>query len=262
MGCNNSNSIQALEGETRENQQKENNEESNKKEDNLIKKDEKEDEKNNENNKKDNNDEKKETKKKDEKNEKKEKTEKTAKIEKEKLNLNKKNMANNDNILSTDENNLSNNISNKMTEGIASDNKKKINLLKQNYEGVILMKGVDECIPEDFNEEDIYQLVTDSLNVNINDEDSKVKVTEKQAKAIASILYNKINKKKEVNMKDYPELNGLNVKIGVQKFTKDVIRSIMFNNDKNVDECQIDLTYINLTKGDKDMKALTIEVSP
>lgn len=253
MGCNNSNSIQELEGQGQEGQQKENNnEESNKKDDNSAKKEGSEDEKNNENNKKDNNDEKKET----------QKHEKNEKIEKEKLNINKKNKGNNDNILSTDENNLSNNISNKMTEGIASDNKKKLNLLKQNYEGVILMKGVDELIPEDFNEEDIYQLVTDSLNVNINDEDSKVKVTEKQAKAIASILYNKINKKKEVNMKDYPELNGLNVKIGVQKFTKDVIRSIMFNNDKNVDECQIDLTYINLTKGDKDMKALTIEVSP
>ena len=143
-----------------------------------------------------------------------------------------------------------------MTEGVVSNNSK-LNLHKQNYEGVILMKGVEECFPEDLNEEDVYQLVENALNDN---KDSN-KIKKEQAKAISSILYNKIHKKGKINIKDYPELNGINVKIGFQKLTREVIKNMMFN-DKKVDECQIDLTYANLTKDNDDIKALTIEILP
>ena len=158
-------------------------------------------------------------------------------------------------ILSTDENK---NISNIYTEGLSET--KKIKLQQQNYEGVTLMKGVEEYIPEDLNEEDVYNLVENALyGYNIKEDNKDIgEISKKQAKAISSILYNKIHKK-EINMKDYPELKGLTVKIGVEKLTKDVIRKMMFNN-KNVDDCQIDLTYANLTKKDDDIKALTIEL--
>lgn len=143
-----------------------------------------------------------------------------------------------------------------MTEGVTSE-ARKINLHKQNYEGVVLMKGIEESIPEDLNEDDIYQLVEEALNYKISDENSdpKKKVTKPQTKAIASILYNKIkNKTDKINIKDYPELKGMNIKIGAEKLTKDIIRNMMFLN-KKVDECQIDLTYANLTRENDDIKA-------
>ena len=149
-----------------------------------------------------------------------------------------------------------------MTEGVTSE-ARKINLHKQNYEGVVLMKGIEESIPEDLNEDDIYQLVEEALNYKTSDENSdpKKKVTKAQTKAIASILYNKIkNKTDKINIKDYPELKGMNIKIGAEKLTKDIIRNMMFLN-KKVDECQIDLTYANLTRENDDIKSLTIEIN-
>jgi len=160
-------------------------------------------------------------------------------------------------VINTDENK---DISNVMTEGVTND-LRKLNLQKQHYEGVILMKGVEEYIPEELNQEEIYQLVENALNENISENESKGKVTKKQIKAISEILYNKINKKGETDISKYPELKGVKVKIGVGKLTKDIIKDMMFY-DKKVDECQIDLTYANLTKENDDIKALTIELIP
>ena len=162
-------------------------------------------------------------------------------------------------------------LSNIMTEGFTSENRK-IDLHRQNYEGVVLMKGVEESIPEDLNEDDIYQLVEAALYDKMveDKEQDEGKITKKQAKAIASILYNKINKEEgkkgnnkntSVNLKDYPELKGMKIKIGVGKLTREIIKNMMFQ-DKKVDECQIDLTYANLTRENSDIKALTIELEP
>ena len=156
----------------------------------------------------------------------------------------------------------------KKSLGVSSD-ARKINLHKQNYEGVVLMKGVEESIPEDLNEDDIYQLVANALYDKLVDDKDKAegKITKKQAKAIASILYNKIkkvegkkdNKKNDlINIDNYPELKGMKIKIGVGKLTREIIKDMMFH-DKKVDECQIDLTYVNLTRENSDVKALTIE---
>jgi len=184
-------------------------------------------------------------------------SDKEKKSEKEKENEIKKDSKKDAYGLNTEENK-----SNLMTEGVTSE-ARKINLHKQNYEGVVLMKGIEESIPEDLNEDDIYQLVEEALNYKISDENSdpKKKVTKPQTKAIASILYNKIkNKTDKINIKDYPELKGMNIKIGAEKLTKDIIRNMMFLN-KKVDECQIDLTYANLTRENDDIKALTIEIN-
>ena len=124
------------------------------------------------------------------------------------------------------------------------------------------MKGVEEYFPEELNESEINNLVENALYTSRNEDkkkDSK-KITKKQTKAISSILYKKINKKGDINMDDYPELDGINVKIGVQNLTKELIRNMMFN-DKEVDDYQIDLTYTNLTKDNPHIKALSIEIS-
>ena len=127
------------------------------------------------------------------------------------------------------------------------------------------MQGFDDCFPEDLTEEDVYKLVQDALNDKIvDDEENKEPgtINTKQAKAIANILYNKINKKdtdNKINLKKYPELKGVNCKVGVEKFTKDVVKKMMFK-DKKVDDKQIDKAYSKINKDNDEYKALTIEI--
>ena len=61
-------------------------------------------------------------------------------------------------------------------------------------------------------------------------------------------------------MNDYPELKGINVRIGAERLTKDIIRKMLFNNNNEIDEFQIDLTYTNLTNNNPNIKALSIEI--
>ena len=124
---------------------------------------------------------------------------------------------------------------------------------------------MDDCFTEDLTEEDVYKLVTDALNDKIIDDENNQEpgtINSKQAKAIANILYNKINKKdndNKINLKKYPELKGVNVKVGVEKFTKDVVKKMMFQ-DKKVDDKQIDKAYSKINKDNEEYKALTIEI--
>ena len=155
-----------------------------------------------------------------------------------------------------------------MTEGLTND----INKFQKNRDpsnGVIIMKGIREYIPEDLDEDDILIMVEEALGEQINfegEEEIPGTITYNQVKAIASLLYAKINKKNddedekdgEIDIKRYPELKGVNIKIGVGDLTKEVVRNMYFRG-KKVDECQIDLTYANLTKGENNIKALTIE---
>ncbi len=151
------------------------------------------------------------------------------------------------------------------TEGMATVETRKLNIKKKENEGVLIMEGIEDLIPEDLTEDDIYQLVEDALSDNIvEDEENKVPgtITRKQAKSIAKLLYKKLKKKKgkhDIDISEYPELKGLNVKIGAGKLTKDVIKKMMYSN-KNVDDNQIDTAYNNLTKNNNDIKALTIEL--
>ena len=161
--------------------------------------------------------------------------------------------------LNTDDN------TNQENEANKEEKKVNLNLQKEDYEGVLLMQGFDDCFPEDLTEEDVYKLVVDALNDKIvDDEENKEPgtINTKQAKAIANILYNKINKKdtdNKINLKKYPELKGVNCKVGVEKFTKDVVKKMMFQ-DKKVDDKQIDKAYSKINKDNDEYKALTIEI--
>lgn len=275
MGCNSSSSIEEIEfkKEIDKNSNSEKSDEDkniDKKEENIIKEEknssEEEDSKENNKSKKEKEKQTKENSEIDKKNKynkneiesnKESKKEKNDKLKIKKFDNKNKNFTC---ALSTDDNKELSNIN---TEGINSENKK-LNLHKQYYEGVTLMKGVEEYIPEELNEDDILNLVEDAIHGNRVEGEEKendiAKITTEQAKAISKILYNKIHKK-EVRMKDFPELKGLKVKIAVEKLTKDVIRKMMFN-EKKVDDCQVDLTYLNLTKDNEDIRALTIELIP
>ena len=170
----------------------------------------------------------------------------------------------------TDDNNKDA-LSNVATEGVTTTDGQILATRKQQCNGVTILQGIEECFSEDLDEDDILQLVGDALADHIIegcDEQIPGTVTFDQVRIIAKILYKKINKNNgedekdgEINMKKYPELKGLNIRIGVTQLTKDVIKKMMFNGQK-VDDCQIDLTYANLTKDNNNMKALSIEILP
>ena len=163
------------------------------------------------------------------------------------------------------ENNNKEDNSNINTEGMATVESKKFNLKKNENDGLLIMDGIEDLFPEDLTEDDIYQLVEDALGENIVDnEEDKIPgtITKLQAKSIAKILYKKLKKKKgkhDVDISEYPELKGVNVKIGAGQLTKDVIKNMMFN-DNDIDEKQIDKAYRKLTKNASDVRALTIEL--
>ena len=127
------------------------------------------------------------------------------------------------------------------------------------------MNGIEDLFPEDLTEDDIFQLVLDALGDSVvENEEEKVPgtITRLQAKSIAKILNKKLKKKKgkhDIDISEYPELKGVNVKIGAGILTKDVIKNMMFN-ENDIDENKIDKTYRKLTKNASDVKALTIEL--
>ena len=187
------------------------------------------------------------------------------------LNINsKKKIEDKDDIrLNTEEN--KDTISNVLTDAVIKTDHK-LKTRKQQYNGVTLMKGIEECFSEDLNEDEVLQLVEDALGENIV-EDKKDQIpgtlTPDQARAVAKIIHKKINKKSKdedekngvIDIKNYPELKGVNIEIGVTDLTKDVIRNFLFNGQK-VDEYQIDLTYNNLTSSNSNLKALSIQINP
>ena len=184
-----------------------------------------------------------------------------------------------DNILKTKENkdtinndqdNKNNNNQEDNTLEVSKNKNQPKNIKRMNYNGVTLMQGIEDYFPEDIAEDDLYQMVEESLKDNIIDEEKTISdnpkaITKKQVKVITSILYDRIKKGKndnkgEIDIKKYPELKGKNIKIGVRQFTKDVVKEYIYNN-QNIDECQIDITYSNLTKDKEFINALTIEIN-
>ena len=174
-----------------------------------------------------------------------------------------------DNKNNLEENNKSNNQEINTLKESRNKNQPK-NIKKMNYNGVTLMQGIEDYFPEDIVEDDLYQMVEESLKDNIIDEektnsDNPKAITKKQVKVITSILYDRIKKGKndnkgEIDINKYPELKGKNIRIGVRQFTKDVVKEYIYNN-QNIDECQIDITYSNLTKDKEFINALTIEIN-
>ena len=174
-----------------------------------------------------------------------------------------------DNKNNLEENNKTNNQEVNTLKESRNKNQPK-NIKKMNYNGVTLMQGIEDYFPEDIVEDDLYQMVEESLKDNIIDEektnsDNPKAITKKQVKVITSILYDRIKKGKndnkgEIDINKYPELKGKNIRIGVRQFTKDVVKEYIYNN-QNIDECQIDITYSNLTKDKEFINALTIEIN-
>ena len=157
------------------------------------------------------------------------------KVEKDEniLGLNKRKI--NDKIIIsqvTDDNNKDA-LSNVATEGVTTTDGQILATRKQQCNGVTILQGIEECFSEDLDEDDILQLVGDALADHIIegcDEQIPGTVTFDQVRVIAKILYKKINKNNdedekngEINMKKYPELKGLNIRIGVSQLIAKLI---------------------------------------
>ena len=143
---------------------------------------------------------------------------------------------------------------------------KKMEMRKSSVNGVTLMKGIENFLPEDINEDQVYQLIEESLKESIQEEKKDKKrepgtITKKQAKVIASIIYDRIKKGKteDINVNKYPELKGLDIKIGITKLTKDVVKDYIYDEEK-VDDKKINSEYKELTKNNEDVNALTIQI--
>jgi len=67
----------------------------------------------------------------------------------------------------------------------------KLQMHKENYNGVTLMKGIEECFSEDLNESEILKIVEDALGDNINYdklEQTPGTITAKQARISRNII--------------------------------------------------------------------------
>ena len=150
--------------------------------------------------------------------------------------------------------------------------KKKLNLKKSDFNGVTLMEGIEDYLPEEADQDDVYQLIEESLKENIVEvKKGKTReagtITKNQAKIISTILYDKIKKGKldksgkieQIDTSKYPELKGVEVKIGIRKFTKDVVKDYLYTDEK-VDDSKVDKAYSNLNKNNESINALTIEI--
>ena len=141
-----------------------------------------------------------------------------------------------------------------------------MNMKKSSVNGVTLMQGIENFLPEDINEDQLNQLIEESLKESIVEEKKGKKrepgtITKKQAKVIASIIYERIQKGKteDINIDNYPELKGLEIKIGIKRLTKDVVKDYIFDEEK-VDDSEINSEYKKLTKNNEDVNALTIQI--
>ena len=114
---------------------------------------------------------------------------KQSKKEKKKLRSSKKKRDDSEKSEEEEDNKEEN--SNQNTEGMATVETRKLNFKKKENEGLLIMDGIEELIPEDLTEDDIYQLVEDALGDNIvENEGEKIPgtITRKQAKSVASVL--------------------------------------------------------------------------
>ncbi len=147
-----------------------------------------------------------------------------------------------------------------------------MNLKKSDFNGVTLMEGIEDYLPEEADQDDVYQLIEESLKENIVEvKKGKTReagtITKNQAKIISTILYDKIKKGKldksgkieQIDTSKYPELKGVEVKIGIRKFTKDVVKDYLYTDEK-VDDSKVDKAYSNLNKNNESINALTIEI--
>lgn len=186
------------------------------------------------------------------------------------LTLNDKNQKNKESSSSLNNKNQSN----LETQENEISSHKKLKMKKSNYNGVTILENIQEYFPDDVSENAINDLVLDALNENISEKNKKKKsgktISKEQANAIASIVYERVQKGKkdkkeedeiytQIDMEQYPILKGVKVKIGLSELNKDAVKNMLYEG-KEEDEKELENTLKNLKSTNGKCQALMIEL--
>jgi hypothetical protein len=138
--------------------------------------------------------------------------------------------------------------------------------------GVVIVENIRKHLPKDINEDMIYELVANSLegsiidNNNANtistDKAGNKLVTHEQVQAIAEVVYDKLvdgdnntsKRKKRASI-----INGLNVRVGIRKLTPSLLKKTCFKG-QSVTKMQIDNAMKNISQGEENVRILTVEI--
>lgn len=196
-------------------------------------------------------------------------------------------------------NNINNNNNNFINEEIIyNKNKKKINDININISteeknlktekkfctqkflcqdnNMIILQNFDNSFSQNVSQEEIERLIIGKLEEYIvNNSNKFVKgknITREHAKAICLSVFNCVKQKnignKEnksdnqfIDINDNLILEQINVKVRVEKLTREVVRKIFFK-DRKVNQLQLEIALQGLTKGQRNMKVIMIELIP
>lgn len=141
--------------------------------------------------------------------------------------------------------------------------------------GVVIVENVRKHLPKDINEDMIYELVANSLEGSIIDDERNTTdkqgnklVTHEQVKAIAEVVYDKLidddntnnNNNTRRKKKCSSVINGLNVRVGIRKLTPSLLKKTCFKG-QNVTKMQIDNALKNISQGEDNVRILTVEIN-
>ena len=145
-------------------------------------------------------------------------------------------------------------------------------VLRSECNGVVIVENVRKHLPKEINEQMIYELVANSLegcvvedNNNTNMERCEEKgnkmVTKEQVKAIADVVYNKlVNGDNEKHKKKHSIIDGLNVRVSIRKLTPSLLKKTCFKG-QNATKMQIDNAMKNISQGEDNVQILTVEIN-
>ena len=151
------------------------------------------------------------------------------------------------------------------------DDKKQENIIKEkkpitikSCKNLMISENVFEFLPEDISKEEIKNMVYNSLGNSIVDDKLKYikgkNLTKEQVKCIIDILYmNVIHENNSEN--NYGEILGdAKIKIRMCDINKENVKNIIFKNNKNPDDEDVDEMLNQLTSSSENMKLFVIEL--
>lgn len=153
---------------------------------------------------------------------------------------------------------------NNTIEPIEKENKKLKNDAKKiQFNNITIVDNLSNYFPKNISKEEINEMVKMALNGYIIEDPTKYvpgqNITIEHVELLGQYIYENINKNKSNNKMDYSIIEQINVRIGMSELNKDLIEKIFFQGRK-ISKIQSDIIIKNLSKGNKGVKALYIEL--
>ena len=153
---------------------------------------------------------------------------------------------------------------NNTIEPIEKENKKLKNDAKKiQFNNITIVDNLSNYFPKNISKEEINEMVKMALNGYIIEDPTKYvpgqNITIEHVELLGQYIYENINKNKNNNKMDYSIIEQINVRIGMSELNKDLIEKIFFRGRK-ISKIQSDIIIKNLSKGNKGVKALYIEL--